>query len=238
MKYRIHNFKELASTNDTASESQYRDGDIIVAQYQSAGRGQRGNKWVSIAGGENLMFTLVLEPKTIKVNQQFLISITAALSVARTIESFGVEGVEVKWPNDIMVGGLKIAGILIEHSFMSEFLSRTIIGIGLNVAQMDFPSDAGSPTSLHLLGVREVNSQDVLKRFQEEFDRCYNMDQEELLNSYLQRLYRRDGEHLYEDKDGRFMAKIDSINPHTGLLTLKDSDNNLREYYFKEVSYC
>lgn len=237
MKYRIHTFDELVSTNDTASENIYIDGDVIVAKFQSSGRGQRGNKWVS-KGGENLMFSLLLEPQYIMVNQQFLISMAAAVAVRRAVESYGVEGVEVKWPNDIMVRGEKIAGILIEHFFSSAYLSRTIVGVGINVGQTDFPEDAGNPTSLHLLGASSATSEEALERFLQHFSEVYNMAEEQLLEEYLGGLYRRVGEYKFEDKSGEFEASIHSINPHSGEMTLQVSGTNeLRSYYFKEVSY-
>lgn len=237
MEYRVHSFDELESTNDTAAISSYKHLDVVVAKFQTLGRGQRGNRWIS-KGGENLMFSLVLEPRDIMVNQQFLLSMMAAVAVRRTVESFGVENVEVKWPNDIMVAEKKVSGILIEHFFSSQYLSRTIIGVGLNVGQREFEKDAGNPTSLALLGVEDAEVEDVLTRFLGEFDSTYTLAEDELMQEYLENLYRRDGEHLFADKEGEFMAKMDSINPYSGELSLRISETGeLRSYYFKEVSY-
>lgn len=236
MLYKIHTFDTLTSTNDTATDAQYAAGDIIVARFQSAGRGQRGNKWVS-AEGENLMFSLILEPSHILVRNQFILSITAALATAQTIESYGVSGVKVKWPNDICVGDKKISGILLEHSFSSEYLSRTIIGIGVNVEQREFNSAAGNPTSLHLLGATNSNTHSVLERFCGIFSELHELSDTELHALYMQKLYRGIGVHSFKDSVEEFQASISDINPHTGLITLLDTTNNTRSYYFKEVAY-
>lgn len=236
MIYKIHNFDTLTSTNDTATEAHYTEGHIVVARFQSAGRGQRGNKWVS-SEGENLMFSLVLEPTHILVRNQFILSITAALATAKTIESYGISGVKVKWPNDIYVGDKKISGILIEHSFSSQYLSRTVIGIGINVAQMEFNPGAGDPTSLHLLGATDSSVQGVLERFCGIFSELQEMSHEELHSLYMQNLYRGTGVHPFEDGAGRFQASISEIDLYTGVMTLLDTTNAKRSYYFKEVAY-
>ncbi len=236
MKYNIHTFDTLASTNDTATESQYKNGDIITARFQSAGRGQRGNKWVS-SEGENLMFSLVVEPTHILVREQFSLSMISAIATAQTIESFGVEKVTIKWPNDIYVADKKISGMLIEHSFSSEYLSKTIIGVGINVRQTQFEQSAGNPTSLHSLGAVDSTPERVLEIFCDKFSGLYNCSIEELHSEFCNRLYRREGFFPYEDTNGRFEAKIGDVDPHTGIITLIDKENNLREYYFKEVAY-
>lgn len=147
--YEVVRFESLGSTNDEAmSHTSYTHGTIILAQNQSAGRGQRGNIWQSNPG-ENLTFSLVLEPVHIPVYEQFRLSIMAALAASDALRELGVSCC-VKWPNDLYVGDKKIGGILIEHNLQGEFLTRTVIGIGINVAQREFPASLPNPTSVTL----------------------------------------------------------------------------------------
>lgn len=239
MKYHIHNFDTLASTNDEADKTIYTDGDVIVATHQSKGRGQRGNTWHA-KQGENLTFSLVIEPTHIHAAQQFIVSMTAAIAVHRTIESYGIKGTEIKWPNDIMVSGKKIAGILIEHNIMGSHLSRSIIGIGLNVLQNSFDIEGANPTSLSLLTDTPLDCAEVLERFLKNFDEVYSIDNPEtLLELYTSHLYRRDGFHRYTDTETgeEFSAKITAIDPYIGGITLTLEDSTTRTYYFKEISF-
>ncbi len=239
MNYNLYSFEELASTNDTASDPKYTHGDIIQADFQTLGRGQRGNHWHSHKG-ENLMFSLVLNPEKIRVREQYRLSMMAAVAVQKAVSSYGVEGVEIKWPNDIMVRGEKISGILIEHSSMGEYLARTIIGVGVNVLQREFSSEAGVPTSIVNQGVESVEVRDVLQRICEQISEIWQSDNfEEVHDYYCNNLYRREGYFPYSDcaSGERFEARIASVNPDTGMLTLEERSGKSREYYFKEVSY-
>ncbi len=238
MTYKIHKFDTLASTNDTAGDGSYSHCDVVVADYQSDGRGQRGNHWES-AVGENLTFTLVVEPTHIRVTEQYRLSMMAAVAVSKTLTNYNINNVEIKWPNDILVRGKKISGILIEHSFSSEYLSRTIIGIGINVAQRNFSAGAGNPTSIHLEANSKITKEKVLEDFLTNFSECYSMNLENLMKEYRSRLYRKDGYHLYKDcKTGeQFSATITAINPDLGYITLSRADNTSCEYYFKEIAF-
>lgn len=236
MNFSIHRFENLTSTLDEAVDPKYKHLDVITTRFQSAGRGQRGNKWVSDEG-LNLMTTIVIEPVHIAVNEQFVVSMIASLATAEAVRSFGVEGVCVKWPNDIYVGQSKISGILIEHSFSSQMLGRSIIGIGINVCQREFEHSAASPTSLHLLGATSATVDNVLGRLCEAFARFYAMPVEELHRLYMESLYRRSGFYPFADSDGEFSARIAAIDAHSGVISLMDTDSACRDYYFKEVSY-
>lgn len=113
---------------------------------QSRGRGQRGNSWSSSAGA-NLTFSVVLCPGFLETAQQFYLSKAVSLAVCDTVESFGVRP-QVKWPNDIYIDGRKVAGILIENDLAGNFLSRSVVGIGINVNQTEFDPALPNPTSL------------------------------------------------------------------------------------------
>ena len=131
----IYRIAETTSTNDDAKRPEYRHGDIVWAERQTAGRGQRGHSWTS-PEGENLTFTLVLEPVFLPVGEQFLLSEAVTLALTDTFAAFGIDA-RIKWTNDIYVGDKKLVGILIEHSYSGPTLARTIAGIGINVGQTD-----------------------------------------------------------------------------------------------------
>ena len=139
--------EECCSTNIEAADTvRYDHGAAVIAQRQTAGRGQRGHKWES-AAGENLTFSIVFEPVFVPASEQFMLSEVSALAVTDTLAGYGIDGV-IKWTNDIYVGDSKICGILIEHSLSGGHLSRTISGIGVNVNQTDFPAWLPNPCSM------------------------------------------------------------------------------------------
>lgn len=138
--------EQTDSTNNRAAESRYGAGDVVIAERQEAGRGQRGNSWSSTPG-ENLTFSVVLRPDFLPAERQFRISKAVALAVADTIAEAGLRPA-IKWPNDIYIGDRKVTGILIENDLMGPYLSRSVIGIGLNVNQTRFDPALPNPTSL------------------------------------------------------------------------------------------
>lgn len=143
-------------------------GLVVAAREQTAGRGQRGNTWES-GPGLNLSFSIVLRPAGIHPARQFCISEAVALAVAETVEeelrSNGVDDpVYVKWPNDIYVGDRKICGILIENTITGTHIDKSVVGIGLNVNQREFLSDAPNPVSIIQLTARETPLQPLLDR--------------------------------------------------------------------------
>ena len=143
-------------------------GLVVAAREQTAGRGQRGNTWES-GPGLNLSFSIVLRPGDLHAVRQFCISEAVALAVAETVEeelrSNGVDDpVYVKWPNDIYVGDRKICGILIENTVTGTHIDKSVVGIGLNVNQREFHSDAPNPVSIIQLTARETPLQPLLDR--------------------------------------------------------------------------
>ena len=130
----IYHFDKLASTNDEAVKPTYAEGDIVWADVQSAGRGQRGHKWES-REGENITFSAIFEPTFLPATKQFLLSEVVALAVVDALRYYGV-GARIKWTNDIYVGDRKLAGILIEHKLSGINISRTIaemmVKVGVN----------------------------------------------------------------------------------------------------------
>ena len=159
----IHRIEETTSTNDDARDAKYRHGDIVWAERQTAGRGQRGHTWTS-PEGENLTFSMVLEPRFLPAGEQFLLNEAVALALTDTFAQFGIAA-RIKWTNDIYVGDRKLVGILIEHNHAGASLSRTIAGIGINVNQTAFDPALPNPVSLAQAGGRKFNRSRLLETF-------------------------------------------------------------------------
>ncbi len=140
----------------------------VSADFQTAGRGQRGNSWES-ARGENLMFSLLCRPTFIAAREQFILSEAIALSVVETLDEYA-EGFSIKWPNDIYWRDKKIAGILIENELgAAGETAQCVIGVGLNLNQTHFVSDAPNPISLLQVAGLRVRSRDVLYKVVDRF---------------------------------------------------------------------
>lgn len=152
-------FDELPSTNDYALEllakSKPPEGIVIRAASQSAGRGQFGSQWESQVG-KNLLISIILYPNWLPASEQFRLSEATALAVWETINhalssekpAKALPKVRIKWPNDLCIGNRKAGGILIQNSIKGERLESTVIGIGLNINQLEFPEALPNATSL------------------------------------------------------------------------------------------
>lgn len=234
MNYRRIHLPEVDSTNRYARAHRSDDVLLVTADYQSAGRGSGHNHWEA-ARGENLILSLLVHPRHIAPVRQFLL--TEAISLA-TCEALPVP-TTIKWPNDIYVGDRKLVGVLIENSLRGTVMEDCIIGMGVNVNQRRFLSDAPNPTSLALETGREHDREALLNDLLQAFDRYYALTfgQENRLHAlYLARLYRRGREATYEDAAGTFRATLTDVEP-TGRLVLTDTAGRVRRYEFKQVRY-
>ncbi|MEO0875802.1 MAG: biotin--[acetyl-CoA-carboxylase] ligase, partial [Bacteroidota bacterium] len=149
----VQHFEVLPSTNAYATEllakTAPNEGTVISAAYQEAGRGQIGSSWTASAG-ENLLLSVILYPRWLVAQQQFLLSRAVALAVADTITHYVDGQAQVKWPNDVYFGDKKLAGILIQNSLSGKYLQWSVVGIGLNVNEAAFPVDLPKAGSLFL----------------------------------------------------------------------------------------
>ena len=235
----IYGFSTLASSNDEAALKRYAEGDVIVAESQSPGRGQRGHRWESEVG-QNLTFSLVFEPTFVAPANQFLLSEAVALGVVDMLDGYGI-GAKIKWTNDIYVGDRKLAGILIEHKLQGASLAQTIVGIGLNVNQRDFPSDLPNPVSMVQLRHFEFDRDEVLDRLVKtimaRYEQLRSGDDGPLQQDYHNRLYRLGMLDWYALPSGRrFRGTIIGVRP-TGALVIENEKRERSEYLFKEVEF-
>lgn len=238
--------------HDTASTNSYLariasllpSGTVIYTPCQSAGRGQRGNSWES-EPGKNITFSLLIKNIPIPPASQFYISEAVSIAIVEVLSSYS-PGFSVKWPNDIYFHDKKVCGILIEHSLVGSAIAHSIIGVGININQTVFTSDAPNPTSLKLItGVSDdYTLDDILHRVCDAIYRLASLPDTspsylaDMHRLYLSRLYRFDGDsHKFATPDGSiFDAKIDTVLPD-GTFCLKLADGNVKHYLFKEVSF-
>lgn len=232
---------EVESTNNYAKQliaDKAGDGTVVLAHYQSRGKGQQGNFWESEAT-KNLLFSLVLYPNFLPAGVQFYISKVVCLALLEVLQK-ETDGIRVKWPNDIYVGNKKIAGILIENSIKGTTLDSSIIGVGLNLNQDVFVSDAPNPISLKQLTGKDFDVQVVLN----EFLACFSILFDELKSgnyakidkAYLARLFWNNGWHLFRKNNTEFEARIAGIG-NFGQLRLEEKSGEISEFMFKEVEF-
>ncbi len=235
MKWETIHIDETDSTNRWLREQLPLHGPTVVwTDYQTAGRGQGTNTWES-ERGKNLTFSLGFCPENIKASEQFVLSMAISVALVETLRELGE--VSIKWPNDIYVGHKKICGILIENTLKGNYVKDCIMGIGLNVNQKRFVSDAPNPTSMFLESRREWNREQVLQKLLMHFSLLMeNWDEKTIRTAYRQQLYRREGTHSYRDKGGQFEATLMNVEDD-GHLLLCDTKGCERRYAFKEVVF-
>jgi BirA family biotin operon repressor/biotin-[acetyl-CoA-carboxylase] ligase len=174
-KVALH-LNEVDSTNtfalDLLSKSNPIEGTVIYADIQSAGRGQFGSKWQAEAG-QNLTLSIIFAPKRLTTTNHFGLSIAVALGIYDCLQTFLSRPIHIKWPNDIYCGTHKIGGILIENILKGVHLKHAVVGIGLNVNQVDFSMLENRATSIaNELGF-VVDNKLVMSRLLECVERRY-----------------------------------------------------------------
>lgn len=209
----------------------------VYTNYQSEGRGQRGNSWESEEGA-NLLFSIVFFPDFLEANRQFLLSQINALALQETLSTY-TDDIRVKWPNDIYWKDMKLCGTLIENDLTGIHLSRSIAGTGVNLNQKKFISNAPNPVSLSQITGKTYSIEVILSQILDRTAYYYQLlkeGKEEIITSrYFSVLYRCEGFHPYRDANGKFDARIVDIQPN-GRLILEDTERKLRPYLFKEVA--
>lgn len=236
---------EAGSTNAVMREmiagGNDRHGLVVAARNQTAGRGQRGNSWEA-EPGRNLTFSILIKPGQLAAAEQFLLSEAVAIGVAEAINSCLLPAgmnTQVKWPNDIYAGDRKICGILIENVLGGSRIDYSIAGIGINVNQNRFLSDAPNPVSILNLTGCETDLDEFLPEVCRSVLHSVAMldrgEKENIRWIYRRMLWRGTGYHPFREPGGEaFDAEIADIAP-TGHLTLRLTDGSARVYAFKEV---
>lgn len=234
----------IGSTNaflkDLCKQEKQQSYTVVQSEVQSAGRGQLGTVWVSDKG-KNLTFSVLINFLKFEVGNQFFISMAVSLAIQKVLSGYLSNEIMIKWPNDILADGKKIAGILIENSLSGSTLNRSVIGIGLNVNQMQFPVEIPSPTSLKLLSNKSFDLDKVLDEIVcsiEYFMIIVLHDGFDFLNKlYLKNLYKYGVWCTFTDNNGlSFSGKITGVS-YEGRLQVELDHKKTREFNLKEIKF-
>ena len=185
---------------------------IISAEEQTAGRGQGNSSWES-ESGKNLTFSIVCRAEFVEPSKQFCVLQAAALAVRHVLAKICGD-VTIKWPNDIYIGNKKASGTLIQCDMENGKTRRMVIGVGLNVNQETFTSNAPNPVSLHNVVNHELNRDDLLHSIAERFAVEYDglrFGVNGIRQRYTSHLFRNEGSHEYKDKNGTFAATFAKV---------------------------
>ena len=230
---------ETDSTNAEAmrmlKRSKPAEGTCIAARFQTEGRGQRSNAWSS-RPGENLLVSFILYPPSEISGSPFLLSKTAALAVKETLQHFTTDEVHIKWPNDILIGRKKAAGILIENQWIGTQWHAAVVGIGLNVNQTTFTVEHA--TSLRASGADvlalEIVLTDLQTRLSHHYDRLCKGESQVISALYHERLFGRENSNSYETLEGQIEAKVLRVLDD-GRIEMLTNHGDTRQYDLSEI---
>ncbi|MFT5970959.1 MAG: BirA family biotin operon repressor/biotin-[acetyl-CoA-carboxylase] ligase [Flavobacteriales bacterium] len=234
-------FDCLPSTNnfllDLSKLKRLPEGTLVWAKDQQEGRGQYGKVW-QVMPNLNLTFSLIFYPKFISISKQFAFSKMVALSLFEYLDT-QLDNVSIKWPNDIYVGDKKIAGTLIENAIDQSGIKQSVVGVGLNVNQLEFSPELINATSIKSISGVNQDLKTTLNGICRMIEKNYlklKIDSNKIDSSYLQQLYRKDVWKNYQDKNGSFEGKLIGVDA-SGKLEIEDRNEILRTYNLQEVSY-
>jgi BirA family biotin operon repressor/biotin-[acetyl-CoA-carboxylase] ligase len=242
LHWKIIELDTVGSTNNYASmqlsDNKIVENTVIVAWSQNKGRGMLNNLWESEAY-KNLTFSVVIFPNWLKADCQFCVSKAISLAIVDYLKTLNITA-QIKWPNDIYVNNSKIAGILIENSIMGNNIFSSIIGIGLNVNQEVFLSNAPNPISVKQILNKEVHLKEALHALLDNIES--RLDQLQLKgiqcvdNEYLSNMYQYNQWHTYEANGKTFEGRITGTLK-TGELIVETRNGEMKQFLFKEISF-
>ena len=222
--------------NDLNDQQELPEGTVLITDHQSAGRGQRGNTWESMPG-MNLTFSILLRPGFLEPKDQFRLNMMVSIAIVDCLGSIIPYGIKLKWPNDILVTGKKMGGILIESQLQRGSHSCSVVGLGLNVNQRHFSyPDAASMNAIT----------DVVYDLDELFQRLLESLEGEYLNlrtggiktlkqRYLNYLFRFKEPHHFQSNGENFEGTINDVDENGKLCMV--SEGKTRSFSFKEVKF-
>lgn len=236
-------FEEIESTNtfaiDLLSKTNPQHGLCIYTDYQTAGKGQIGRSWHSEAG-KNMLASWILHHESLDIADVFYLNMAVSLAINDALNACSIKSC-VKWPNDIYVGDKKIAGILIQNVLRNNSVKSSVVGIGLNINQMDFPSQISNPTSMAVisnqnwdrLSVRNLCAKYILSRHQQLLARDFEL----LKTDYLQNLYLYRNMHRFRKLDGESLDGLITDVLQDGRLVITDEKSISHRFDIKEIAF-
>ncbi|HEX8024557.1 biotin--[acetyl-CoA-carboxylase] ligase [Mucilaginibacter sp.] len=236
--------KQVDSTNSflknlLSNSKPVPEGTVIMAEEQYAGRGQQQNTWHS-EPGKNLTFSLLLKPHFLSVGDQFDLNRAASLGVYDALHPILGDQLKIKWPNDIYYGDRKLGGMLIENTIQGTQLKDSVIGIGLNINQENFPSGASNATSVKQILQKDYDLtlllSEICKYIEVYYLKLKAGQIDFVRNAYLSRLYWLNEVKNFESNDGVFNGTVKNVLPN-GLLVIEDTNGRQLEFNLKELKF-
>ncbi len=221
---------------DLAQKTQQPEGTVVIAHQQSKGRGQRGNSWEA-EPGKNLTMSLLLKPSFLAAKDQFALTIVVSLALTDyLIEKLHLNAT-IKWPNDLMIESKKVGGILIENSLTGEFISQSVVGIGLNVNQQKFAMETATSLALHIGNELELATEleAILSYLESRYLQLREGKMLTLKQIYLQRLFWINEKRTFKTNEVEFDGTIKGID-ESGKLAV-DTAGGTSYFAMKEISF-
>jgi BirA family transcriptional regulator, biotin operon repressor / biotin---[acetyl-CoA-carboxylase] ligase len=231
----------IDSTNDflkrLSGEQALENYTVVTAEKQTRGKGQMGAKWDSETG-KNLMFSVLINNKLATISEIFDLNVAVALAVLTTLEINNIPNLSIKWPNDIMSDNKKVAGILIENSIKNNGEISSIIGVGLNVNQLNF-DELPKASSLAVIMKKEFDKNVILNQFIDclklNCDLLYNKLAFQLWDNYNNKLFKKGNPMPFSLPDEtKFMGIIQGVNS-SGKLEVKLENDTIETFGIKEI---
>ncbi len=239
----IIRLSSVDSTNDYLKELVHlelcKEGTIIVASEQKKGKGAHGNSWMSEAQ-KNLILSFALFPSFLLTNRGFFLNIMLCAAVCKVLSEDFKLNAKIKWPNDILINDRKVCGILVENTLKNDRIQGSVLGIGINVNQQNFPHFSIPATSLYLENNHLYVIEDILHSLTGQIDRMYSQlkqnQTKELLSYYLEHLYGYKEFRKFQDMNGFFDGKISGIS-QMGDLIVEVKNGNRKYFSPKEIRF-
>jgi BirA family biotin operon repressor/biotin-[acetyl-CoA-carboxylase] ligase len=243
--FNILPFKQLESTN-TKMQEDYSAGllqanSVYVTDFQCSGRGIDQNIWHS-EEGKNLLFSIAVKPENLHPSQQFMLTKAISLAVTDSLALYlDSDLIKIKWPNDIYYQNSKLGGMLITHIINGNAIEFSIIGIGLNINQKNFPADLPNPVSIIQITQKEFDLTSVLENVllsvNDRLSQLKDVDLHHFISfEYLSRLYRLEAWSTYKYRGETVEARILGVNGY-GQLLLEKKEGIHFQCDLKEIEF-
>jgi len=235
--------KEVDSTNTflknlVSNSKPLPEGTVIMAENQYAGRGQQQNRWFT-EPGKNLSFSILLKPIFLRLHDQFCLTQAISLGVAKALSHVAGSGIKIKWPNDIYYNNRKMGGILIENMVQGNQINNSVIGIGLNINQEQFPDYLPHATSIRQILHTDYDLKALLSEICSHIEAFYLMLKankvDEIKREYLSFLFGLNEKRSFRSNGNIFEGRITGVTER-GLLLI-EHDGAGHEYNLKEVEF-
>lgn len=230
--------EEIDSTNKYAralAKEGATHGTLVIADMQMAGRGRRGRGWISPAG-EGIFMSLIVRPE-MPPAQVAKLSLLTALATANAIARETGLDTRIKWPNDIVVCGRKVCGVLLEMDATAEHIGSIVAGVGINVHQTQFdPEIAHTASSLDLMAGRRISRAAIVRAFLEEFESAMALDDEAMMRAYCARSATLGQRVQVIGLTGTYTGMAEGITQSGSLLVREDGSGEVREVLAADVS--